>query len=307
MTEDIDSKDFYLYNVPENLRDKYFKIYKKRTDEYLKTLPDDIIEINISCKYLKTLPNLRRFKKLKILICSRNALTYLSIGNNKSPFPDSLEELYCNNNDLYGIPDNLPKSLKILDCYYNHLEYLPDKLPLLLEHLDCSDNSIRAFGENLFKNLTKLKLLRFNENKLYKIPEILPKSLTTIWCYGNQFTYIPDSIPETLIYLYCYGNDILKENYPLLGFSDSYGYDENDINNIDAYLPVLTQNPREYIFQRNREINLEMNKENAEIRMQILNENGILIKTASEWMMKPEKIEKYLSEGYSIDDIYDCM
>ena len=47
-------------------------------ESYLNLLPDDTVFIDISHKNLNYIPDLSRFKNLKILNCSYNKLTSLS-------------------------------------------------------------------------------------------------------------------------------------------------------------------------------------------------------------------------------------
>ena len=46
-------------------------------ETYLNSLSEDILELNISSKNIKSLPDLTRFKNLKTLNCSNNKLTSL--------------------------------------------------------------------------------------------------------------------------------------------------------------------------------------------------------------------------------------
>ena len=47
-------------------------------ETYLNSLPEDISTIDISCKGITSLPNLTRFKNLKILYCYNNQFTSLT-------------------------------------------------------------------------------------------------------------------------------------------------------------------------------------------------------------------------------------
>jgi len=82
------------------------------------------------------------------------------------PLPNTLQKLYCSNNQLTRLPD-LPNSLQYLDCDYNELTNLPD-LPNTLRTLYCGDN------------------------KLTTLP-ILP-NLLEIKCYGNPYNFA--TLPE---------------------------------------------------------------------------------------------------------------
>ena len=109
-------------------------------ETYLNSLPEDILTINISCKNIKSLPNLTRFNNLTELICSDNQLTSLPT------LPQKLEVLYCANNKLTSLP-NLPQNLEILDCYHNQLTSLPT-IPENLKILGYVNNPIYEIVNN---------------------------------------------------------------------------------------------------------------------------------------------------------------
>ena len=52
----------------------------------------------------------------------------------------TIEELYCNNNHLTTLPENLPASLRELECMSNQLTTLPENLPVSIEYLECNNN-----------------------------------------------------------------------------------------------------------------------------------------------------------------------
>ena len=131
----------------------------------LDSLPEDTEYINILGKFMMYLPDLTRFKNLKILNCSYNKLTSLP------PLNENLEILYCHNNKLTYLP-NLPKSLITLHCYENKLSNLPD-LPDSLILLNCS------------------------ENKLISLPD-LPKTLKHLYCHVFCFTTVCSKIVITI-------------------------------------------------------------------------------------------------------------
>ena len=81
-------------------------------ETYLNSLSEDILTLNVSCRSIKSLPNLTRFKNLQKLYCFNNELTSLPT------FPKNLEELYCSNNKLTSLP-MLPETLKRLFCTIN--------------------------------------------------------------------------------------------------------------------------------------------------------------------------------------------
>jgi Leucine-rich repeat (LRR) protein len=103
-------------------------------ETYLNSLSEDILTLNVSCRSIKSLPNLTRFKNLQKLYCNNNKLTSLPT------LPQNLQELYCNNNKLTSLPI-LPQNLRILFCFTNELTSLPI-LPENLKTLSYSNNPI---------------------------------------------------------------------------------------------------------------------------------------------------------------------
>ena len=162
---------------------------------------------------LTEIPDLSKFKNLKILHCSFNNLKTLPKLN------DSIEEIYCNYNKLIELPP-LPKNLKILYCSSNNLNYLPT-LNAKLENLDCSYNSLENLPM-LFN--TSLKILNCSHNKLKTLPP-LPSKLRQLSCNNNNLYCLPDlSITlgilnltnnpfEEAIYLHCIYKDCKKIPY----------------------------------------------------------------------------------------------
>ena len=103
-------------------------------ETYLNSLPDDTEKINVSSKNINYLPNLTRFKNLKLLCCESNKLTFLP------PLNETLQKLYCGYNKLTTLPP-LNEKLEILSCGYNKLTTLPP-LNEKLEILYCNNNKL---------------------------------------------------------------------------------------------------------------------------------------------------------------------
>jgi len=118
-------------------------------EAYLNSLSEDILTLNISSNSIKSLPNLTRFKSLKVLDCSNNKLTLLP------SLPRNLKTLYCFNNQLTSLPD-LPQNLEQLDCFNNQLMSLPT-LPQNLEILYCYNNPI-------YKTINEGNLIKIKQN-----------------------------------------------------------------------------------------------------------------------------------------------
>ena len=160
---------------------KLLKTYPRMTttvETYLNSLSEDILTLDISCKGIKSFPDLTRFKNLEILYCFCNELTSL---------PDltrfkNLEVLYCSNNKLTSF-STLPQNLKELDCSDNQL------------------TSLCTLPQNL-------KILYCDENQLTSLDN-LPQNLKELYCRDNPLTSLC-TLPQNLIEFYCSGNPIYE-------------------------------------------------------------------------------------------------
>jgi len=125
-------------------------------ETYLNSLSEDILTLNVSCRSIKSLPNLTRFKNLQKLYCNNNKLTSLPT------LPQNLEELYCSNNKLTSLP-MLPETLKILFCYNNQLTLFPT-LPENLKILSYSNIPIyKIVNSNSLINY-RISLIEIKKN-----------------------------------------------------------------------------------------------------------------------------------------------
>lgn len=59
-----------------------------------------------------------------------------------------------------------------------------------------------------------MKILRCNDNKLTKLPDVLLCSLTELDCSNNQLTTLPDNLPYSLVWINLCGNPLLTDKYP---------------------------------------------------------------------------------------------
>jgi len=122
-----------------------------------------------------------------------NKITKIDISyKNLTALPDwickcnNLQKLYCWNNKITQLPNNLPNSLQLFDCSYNKIIQIPNNLP----------NSLQIFG--------------CYHNKITQIPNNLPNSLKEFWCYHNKITYIPNTLPNYLQEFNCRHNQITQ-------------------------------------------------------------------------------------------------
>ena len=157
------------------LVDKYNKLNEN--------IPNDIIivgkiyELNIIYKYDEL--DLSKVECDKIYYLSQEGE---SIKNHI--LSNSLEKLYCDDNQLTSLP-NLPNLLIELNCNYNEITSLP-KLPNSLQKLYCSKNQLTSLP-NLPNSLLEL----FCEyNQLSSLPD-LPDSLEFLWSRNNKLRSLP--------------------------------------------------------------------------------------------------------------------
>lgn len=231
------------------------------------TFSKDVTHLHLNNKNLDVISDLSGFTKLKILYIRNNNLKVL-------PFlPDSLEELYCDNNQLTTLSpmhgQQLPKSLKILKCNDNQLTCLDDYgliLPNSLTTLFCCNNKIKYLPDD-YQIPLEMKRMEFSNNCLEYFP------------YYNQHT----------LRINITNNPILIQNY----------YSTVEINSI------ITIGLCKAIADCLNSITDTIFCNKAKERMNIINANGILIEEAAKRFMHPDKIAKLLDSGMSIDEIHD--
>ena len=131
---------------------------------------DDIIHTYNSFKKIQKLEN---YNEITYLNCCWN-----NLSNLPPELPNSLTELWCNDNTLYNLPE-LPDSLTFLYCSNNNLSSLSE-LPHSLTHLYVYNNNLSSLPE-------------------------LPQSLTYLYCDNNILSDLPE-LPNSLIFLYCNNN-----------------------------------------------------------------------------------------------------
>jgi Leucine-rich repeat (LRR) protein len=169
-----------------------------------------ITELDLSCRGLRELPDLRMYTNLKILHCSQNQLSELT------NLPPTLQTLYCSENQLITLPNliEMTPTLKYLWCGNNQITILTN-LPPTLQILSCSNNQITEL-DNLFKpfcisnaeRLTPVSLKTadfvgvLNDKRCKMTP-----TLQYLNCSNNQLILLTN-LPPTLQYLSCSNNQI---------------------------------------------------------------------------------------------------
>ena len=134
----------------------------------------EVLELDISYWYMKSLEPLKNLINLKKLYCSQNGIESLE------PLKDliNLETLYCDSNQIRSLePINNLINLKELDCHSNKIQSLePLKNLINLEKLYCCDNQIQSL--ELIKDLINLEELHCCINRIQSLEPI--KNLTNL-------------------------------------------------------------------------------------------------------------------------------
>lgn len=205
-------------------------------EEYLNSLPEDTIKINVSHKNLTYLPDLSRFKKLQTLNCSYNKLTALPKLN------ETLLELDCSFNNLTVLP-TLNVNLQILDCSFNRQLFTLPEINKKLQELHCIDIGLTALPA-LNK---KLEVLDCSENKLTILPQ-LNRKLQELYCRKNQITVLP-TLNKKLQLLDCSENKLTT--LPELN-ANLRKIDSSNNSKLPAILTIRTYKNQLSNAQRNR-------------------------------------------------------
>lgn len=156
-------------NNNENITNKLLKQYNTKTTE-----------INLLNRNIIGILDLKKFKKLKILICSNNQITQII------NLPEGLIHLECDNNNITCL--YLSNNFEIVNCEGNPIEKLiydinirPDKYPDTLRYLTLGEN----FNQNINNLPNTTTHLTLNMIK-YKYINKLPVSITHL-TLGENF------------------------------------------------------------------------------------------------------------------------
>lgn len=140
---------------PDEIFREYLKdTFDKDGDGYLSNGElQDIINIDISNKGIKSLEGVSRFTYLKNLNCDNNQLTTLEVGGCLS-----LESLSCKGNQLTSLNSMLTlNSLQFLDCSDNKLTELNLSRMPHLTSLYCENNPLVSLDVSVCPNLSDLR------------------------------------------------------------------------------------------------------------------------------------------------------
>ena len=165
------------------------------------TLCDSLELLDLSGNRLSELPDLSRFKKLKIAFFSQNNFTKV---------PDAFKE--CHNLFMLGFKSNsievfgediLPLSMSWLILTDNRLIKLPDSIGKLtqMKKFPLAGNRLTSLPSSM-KNLQNLELIRLSANSLTKIPMWLTELPKLAWLAfsGNPCSISKESALKIVAY-----------------------------------------------------------------------------------------------------------
>jgi len=165
------------------------------------------------------------------------------------------QHLYCNNNYITELPEDLPDSITHLTCSNNHITRLPDTLPSKLSHLNCGENNIYYLPHNL---PITIEYINIEWNPLKALPNDFSKyvHLHTLILSKTLVTELPD-MPESICSVTFYSYDpifkIINEQY----FSISNSYSVYRLSNKEI-LQINEINSRNRIQTRSRLLEFEI-------------------------------------------------
>lgn len=214
--------------------DSFFEMPEKAID-YLNSLSVDHNYIYLNDMDLEELPDLSRFKDIKLLNLVGNRLKKLPDN-----LPNSIETLLLSFNELSRLPDKLPNNLKVLQAAYNELKEIPKTLPNKLLELDVRENKISSLPD--LPN--SLRILEVSNNLLIKLPDLSNTSIIYIYADNNKIKMI-DLMPKTIAAISLRYNQLESMSFikNIPEYSDIYMYgnplkDKDMINekNINIYV-----------------------------------------------------------------------
>lgn len=123
-------------------------------------------------------------------------------------FPASLEVLYASHNQLKRIPPlSSAKELITVDLSHNKLRELPASISTCsrLDTINVSKNKLRLLPDVFSETVTEIYA---ENNRLYKMPTVLPMILRILRLDGNKIQTIPPSIMRcTKLHVFRFANN----------------------------------------------------------------------------------------------------
>jgi hypothetical protein len=182
-----------------NFPDPVFRVYlfdKYGADGVLSDAEiDNVTELNVRSKGIKSLKGIEFFPLLKILDCCNNLITSLDVSKNTK-----LTDIFCYYNLLTSLDVSGCTKLTHLLCYDNHLASLNVSGCTELRSLRCHSNLITSL--DVSKNI-KLTDVLCNDNQLTSLDVSGCTELISLDCRSNLLTSLDVSKNTSLTKLDC--------------------------------------------------------------------------------------------------------
>ena len=178
-TSDIDNLHSKLI-LPHSL--EKFSYIKWPINKFTIPLPDSLKYLSIiHCKKLTKLPE-KLPPLLDKLICFANDLHELPM------LPPNIKKIYCQNNNISALPEELPEGLELLDIRSNNISKLPNSI-LNTKIIDNITKDNIYFTHKFLCDITPLRPILEN----YKIT-VLKKMSHSLWYDNNNNTKLTETV-----------------------------------------------------------------------------------------------------------------
>lgn len=158
----------------------------------------EIINIDVSSKYIQSLKGIEYFTAVSTLNCKSNQLTTLDLSKNKE-----LRALDCSANQLTTLDLLWNSGLYRVDCSSNKLTTLNVSSCTQMTELRCQSNQLTVLN---LSNNTDLITLYCSNNQLTSLDVSNCNALTSIYCENNQLTELAIGNNTHLTSLTCSNN-----------------------------------------------------------------------------------------------------
>lgn len=214
------SEKAYAENISLNeIKDDVFRQYiidkfdKDHDGSISESEAENVTNIDIRNKKIKTLEGISLFPNLISLNCAGNDITSLDMSGNPK-----LQTLVCEDNDISYLNITENPELLVLNCALNNLDGIDVTHNTKLESLQCAGN--KSFGDiDLSKN-PNLKALLYVGGSMKEIDLSHNINLESLWISTTPLKSLDLSANKKLKYLTCNATDIatidLRDNDSLL-------------------------------------------------------------------------------------------
>jgi len=195
-------------------------------DSVLKGNINTVQYLNVNVQNINNLEGIQEFDSLQTLYCLNNQLTSLDVSQNIF-----LTQLNCQNNELTSLDLSQNILLTQLNCQNNELTSLDLSQNILLTQLGCSNNQLASL--DVSQNTSLGGYLYCENNQLTSLDLGNNTALTHLICHNNQLTSLDVSQNTSLHELNCQNNQLTSLD---LSQNTSLGYlycEYNQLTSLD--------------------------------------------------------------------------